>query len=469
MKLILEEDDILTFIKGITASFQPLAEVKGIKLTFGCQMNSLYAAFDKDKLEKILSNLLINAIKYTPNSLTSEKEGTIFVTVTKDLSERNKNRMIGIIIEDSGIGITHDVIKNIFNRFFTERGKLISEIPSGTGIGLALVKELVELHYGNISVESEMEKGTRFKIELPYEKEFYKNLELEISPNRSLTEGNQEQLKNLNIEIKKDDKNEEVPLILVVEDNDDMRKFILENLGYNIRILESANGRDAIKKAVNYIPDLVLTDVLMQEMDGIQLCEKIKTDERTCHIPVILLTSRSETENKIKGLNTGADDYITKPFRVAELHTRMHNLINQRKILRRKYRKEIILEPKEIKAASLDEKFLERIITIIEQNISDFEFSVEELAKKAGLSRMQLHRKINALTGQSSNDLIKSYRLNKAAKILLTKSGNISEVGYEVGFINPSYFATASRIFSAALLPNIYRNILPSKVKMFNS
>ncbi len=447
MKLILEEDGILNFIKGITASFQPLAEIKGIKLAFDCRLDSLYTAFDKDKLEKILSNLLMNAIKFTSNSLISGIEGKIFVTVSPELPEKNNNKMIEIIIEDSGIGIPQDIIKNIFDRFFTQRGNLISEIPSGTGVGLALVKELVELHFGNISVESEIKKGTRFKIELPYEKEFYKNLGLEIISSKNFTDENLEPLNSLNLEIENESKNEEISLILVVEDNEDMRKFIIESIGYNIRILESNNGRDAFKKTINYIPDLVLTDVLMQEMDGLQLCEKIKTDEKTCHIPVILLTSRSEIENKIKGLKTGADDYITKPFRIAELQTRVHNLINQRKLLRRKYRREIILEPKQVNAQSLDEKFLDRIITIVDQHISDFEFTVEDLAKIAGLSRMQLHRKINALTGQSTNELIKSYRLNKAAKILLTKSRNISEVGYEVGFNNPSYFATSFKDF----------------------
>ena len=237
-------------------------------------MDSLYTAFDKDKLEKILSNLLMNAIKFTSNSLISGIEGKIFVTVSPELPEKNNNKMIEIIIEDSGIGIPQDIIKNIFNRFFTQRGNLISEIPSGTGVGLALVKELVELHFGNISVESEIKKGTRFKIELPYEKEFYKNLGLEIISSKNFTDENLEPLNSLNLEIENESKNEEISLILVVEDNEDMRKFIIESIGYNIRILESNNGRDAFKKTINYIPDLVLTDVLMQEMDGLQLCKK---------------------------------------------------------------------------------------------------------------------------------------------------------------------------------------------------
>ncbi len=206
--------------------------------------------------------------------------------------------------------------------------------------------------------------------------------------------------------------------------------------------MNRSNGKDGLEKAFTNIPDLIISDVLMPEMNGIELCEKLKTDERTSHIPVILLTSRSSTENKVEGIETGADDYITKPFSVAELQARINNLIIQRKNLRKRYRKEFIFDAKDIAVTSADEKFLNKAFKIIDEHISDYKFSVEEFAKEIGLSRMQLHRKIHALTDQSANELIRSFRLKKSVRLLARKSGNISEVAYEVGFNNPSYFAS---------------------------
>ena len=437
INLILEEGDIITFIKGIMALFQPLAEIKNINLTFDSRFEKLTTVFDKDKLEKILSNLLINAIKFTGNSLETKRAGKVMIAISEELTVKNKFRMLNIVIEDTGIGIHPEIIENVFDRFFTKHGNLVGEISAGTGIGLALVKELVELHYGSISVESEQKKGTIFTITLPLEADFYKELNAEIDFSVSPVKPS----------IVSDTKTNESPedeksIILIIEDNNDIRNFIKENLNLPAKFLESANGLLGIEKANENIPDLIISDIVMPEMDGIELCKQIKKDEKTSHIPVILLTSRAEINNKLKGFEIGADDYITKPFSIAELQSRVNNLISQRKLLRQKYRKELILEPKDVAGTSFDESFLSRIINIIEQHISDVDFSVDILAQEANLSRMQLHRKLNAITGQSSNELIKSYRLNKAAKLLLTKSGNISEVGYEVGFNNPAYFAT---------------------------
>ena len=448
MELTLHKGDIITFIKGVSASFQPLADIKNIKLIFTSPFEDLIMLYDKDKLEKILSNLLINAVKFTGNNNETENQGIINITIPENLIDKNGYKMIEIIIEDSGIGIPSDNINNVFDRFFTKKGNLIDEISEGTGIGLSLVKELVELHQGNISVESEIKKGTKFIIQLPFDRNLYCDYKTDFHSTFNDYKENIE-VNSHPTKIEKELNRDEIPLVLIAEDNEDIRKFIKESLiqkdssgNENLTILESLNGKEALEKAIKNIPDLIISDVLMPEMDGIQFCETIKTDEKTSHIPVILLTSRSQIENKVKGLETGADDYITKPFNIAELQTRVNNLINQRKLLRQKYRKEVILEPKEVAVTSIDETFLKKIINIIDVHISDTEFSVDELAKEAGLSRMQLHRKLNALTGQTSNDLIKSYRLNKAAKLLLTKSGNISEIGYEVGFNNPAYFAT---------------------------
>lgn len=433
MKLNLGKGDIITFIKAITASFRPLAEIKNINLMLVSDSESLITFYDRDKFEKILSNLFINAIKFTD-------KGNIIVSIPNEFRFRSNKKYFEIIVEDTGIGINADNLENVFDRFFTHNNDVAQ---TGTGIGLALVKELVELHHGFISIESTLNKGTKFKIEIP----FIEHFNNEYNSNIQLPEAkNQPDYSN---DLNKSDGQSEVlagdesPLILLVEDNEDIRKFIKESIGQNFRILESINGKEGLEKAVANIPDLVISDVLMPEMDGITLCEKIKTDERTSHIPVILLTSRSEIENKVTGLETGADDYITKPFSVAELHARINNLIIQRKNLRKRYRREILFDAKDIAVTSTDEKFLNRVFQIIESHISDYDFTVEAFAKEVGLSRMQLHRKIHALTDQSANELIRSYRLKKAARLLVRKSGNISEVAYDVGFNNPSYFASS--------------------------
>ncbi|MDZ7626670.1 MAG: response regulator [Ignavibacteriaceae bacterium] len=234
---------------------------------------------------------------------------------------------------------------------------------------------------------------------------------------------------------------EEVPLILIVEDNNDMRQFIKENIQMSYKVIEAVDGEDGLNKGLENIPDLIISDVLMPKLNGYEFCTKIKTDERTSHIPVILLTSKAESNSRIKGLETGADDYLTKPFNNAELLSRIKNLIDQRKKLREKFSKEITLEPRDVVVTSTDEKFLTRVLEIVEKNLSNENFSAEDFAENVGMSKTHLNRKLNALTDVSANEFIRTYRLKKAARLLSGRSGNISEIAYEVGFSNPSYFA----------------------------
>ncbi len=342
MKLEVEIIDLIKFTKGILASFQSLAEYKNIKLEFYSDNESLELYLDKDKIEKILSNLVSNALKF------SNENGRIAVTILKN------NTKVEISVEDNGIGIGQLDIKNIFNRFYKAKS---SSIQEGTGIGLALVKELVEIHYGTISVESKLNEGTKFHIEFPIEEELYKKFlvtkkqAVEIEKKISRPQ-NIEQEEKIEDEVKAD-----APRILVVEDNKDLLKFIKENIDKQYSVFESANGKEGLEKSFNIIPDLIISDIKMPEMDGIELCREIKADERTSHIPVILLTARSTLENKIEGLETGADDYITKPFKIQELQIRINNLIEQRKKLRQRFRKEFLLEPKDVKVTSSDENF----------------------------------------------------------------------------------------------------------------
>ncbi len=392
---------------------------------------------------------------------------------------------VTIAVRDTGGGISAEHLPHVFDRFY-QAGDAYAEDSHGTGIGLALAKELVELHQGTISVESEVGKGSVFAIRLPIGKAHLQPEE--IRPNAELGMGNAELLRRDDILASSEaantysapqSKNSEIDtsefriphseidtsefrnpnsafpegtvriphseIALVVEDNPDMRAYIREILAETYDVIEAENGRVGLEKAVEIIPDIIISDVMMPEMDGIQFCEKIKTDERSSHIPVILLTAKSSGESKLEGLETGADDYLVKPFDSAELLVRMKNLIKQRRELRERFRQEITLAPENIALTSADAKFLQRIIDTVEENIDAADFGVRELSAVVGMSRSQLHRKLKALTDQPPLEFIRSIKLKRAAALLEHHTGNISEIAYQVGFSNPSYFAECFR------------------------
>lgn len=430
MKLEIGKYDVVSFIKGIVSSFQNFAEEKKISINFTSKSEKLDACFDRDKLQKIISNLLSNAIKF------NKENGIVNIVLAEKKSKGYSQLQIDV--EDNGPGMNREFQKNIFNRFYKSQGLSTFE---GTGIGLALVKELVELHFGEVEVKSVEDKGTKFKILIPVDEEFYEKKNVAIQKTITTEARVKPVEKTSEAEIIKDENSEEAPMILIVEDNNDMRHFIKENIQTNYKVIEAIDGEDGLNKALENIPDLVISDVLMPKLNGYELCSKIKTEERTSHIPVILLTSKAETNSRLKGLETGADDYLTKPFNSAELLLRIKNLIDQRKKLREKFSKEITLEPKDITINSTDEKFLTRVLEIVEKNVSNENFSAEDFAENVGMSKTHLNRKLNALTETSANEFIRTYRLKKAARLLSGKSGNISEIAYEVGFSNPSYFA----------------------------
>lgn len=234
-------------------------------------------------------------------------------------------------------------------------------------------------------------------------------------------------------------------MVLIVEDNPDMRTYIRDLMIQSYKIVEAVDGADGLAKAAETNPDIIISDVMMPNMDGFQFCEKIKTDERTSHIPVILLTARASGESKIEGLETGADDYLTKPFDATELRVRVNNLIEQRRKLRERFRREITVQPGDITVTSTDEKFLQRAINIVEENISDSDFNIDRFCSEIGMSRPTLNRKLRALTGLSTNEFIRTLRLKRASQLLQKKSATIVEIAYEVGFSNPSYFAECFR------------------------
>jgi signal transduction histidine kinase/DNA-binding response OmpR family regulator len=442
MKLETREQDIIPLLKGLVLSFTSLAERKKIILKFESKEENIKVFVDKDKIEKIINNILSNAFKFTPEG------GEIDVKVLKLKKE------VEIIVKDTGIGIPEERIEKIFDRFYQVDGSSTRE-GEGTGIGLALTKELVELHKGFIGVESREGEGTTFKIEIPLGKEHLKNEEIvkkenpkeetmaleksDIISGIEIAEENSVINKIMDTDLSGE--NEGKPLLLIVEDNFDVRNYIISNLEEDYKIHEAADGVEGFTKSVENFPDLIISDVMMPKMDGFELCEKLKTDERTSHIPIILLTAKATSENKIEGYETGADDYIMKPFDAKELLARIKNLINQRKQLRKHFQKEGIFNLENKKIISVDKKFLEKAVKVINENISDTSFGVELFASNLAISRAALHKKLIALIGEPPSELIKRIRLSKAGILLKNKTGNISEIALEVGFNNPAYFS----------------------------
>jgi signal transduction histidine kinase/ligand-binding sensor domain-containing protein/DNA-binding response OmpR family regulator len=434
MKLRTNPINYIPLLKALTLSFASYAERKRIILKFNATEDEVIVYLDKDKIEKIITNILSNAFKFTPEG------GRIIVNLSKD------DKYVNTIISDTGIGIPKEKISKIFDRFYQVDGSHTRE-QEGTGIGLALTKELVELHKGKIEVESEESKGTTFTVRIPLGKEHLKPEEI-CETEQVYDKEKERPVYYEEIESKSDHRvgieffeNESLPLLLIVEDNSDVRNYIKDNLKKDYRILEAVDGEDGWNKSIEQIPDLIVSDVMMPKMDGFKLCEKLKTDERTSHIPVILLTAKAAKEDKLEGYETGADEYIMKPFEPDELRARIKNLIEQRKRLHEHFQKKGIFELNQAKITSVDKKFLKKAFDLIHQKISDSSFNVEAFAENIGISRSVLHKKIVSLAGEPPVEFIRRIRLNKSLELIERKFGNLSEIALEVGFNNPAYFS----------------------------
>jgi signal transduction histidine kinase/ligand-binding sensor domain-containing protein/DNA-binding response OmpR family regulator len=432
MKLETREQDIVPLLKGLVLSFSSLADLKKIKLDFNTTQDGIDIYLDKDKIEKIINNILTNAFKFTPEG------GKIEVSVEKKVNE------VEIKISDNGIGIPEENMDKIFDRFYQVDGSHTRE-QEGTGIGLALTKELVELHKGKIEVESETGKGTTFIVRIPLGKEHLKPEEITEEktekknqipidePELIVETNNRKEKTDIDVFLETDK-----PLLLVVEDNSDVRKYIISHLEDNYRIQEAVDGEDGLKQAFNHIPDLIISDIMMPKMDGFELCNKLKTDERTSHIPIIMLTAKATSHDKISGYEIGADDYVMKPFDATELKVRVKNLIELRRKLQEKFRSADFALPTEL--SSIDEQFMKRVLKTINEHISEEEFSIDELGKEVAMSRQHLHRKLKAISGKSPSLFIRSVKLAKAKKLIMERKGTISEISFLVGFGSPAYF-----------------------------
>lgn len=455
MKLQAAPLDIISFLRGITASFEQMARGKKQELVFHTDGESISLYFDVEKLEDVFGNLLSNALKFTPEG------GKVTVSV-KRIEEQEEDFLSGsleISVQDTGIGIPKEQLSHIFDRFYQVDSK--KQKHKGTGIGLALTRELVDLHYGKIDVNSRVgeNSGTQFILRFPLGKDHLKPDEIAaLSKVGSIphTVGKEKILKPQGIETvsmenewevewKEDEvieKETETHTVLVVEDNPDMRKFIRHSIGKpHYTIVEAEDGREGIEKAQTVMPDLIISDIMMPEVDGYELCRTLKENFKTSHIPIILLTAKASERSIVEGLETGADDYITKPFNTTILTTRIKNLIDLRRQLQEKIQRQMLLQPVEIKVSSIDRKFLDKLLEIIEANLDDPDLNVEALSEKMDISRVTLNKKIHALTGEKANEFIRSYRLKRAMQLLKENFGTVLDVAMEVGFSSPSYFS----------------------------
>ncbi len=452
MKLDVHPGDIIEFMRKITASFASLAEAQKINFQVQSPAGTLWTYFDEDKLEKVLNNLLSNAFKFTPPS--GEITISLRLKTASNVNSRPDKAYVQteFLVRDSGAGIPAEQLGLIFDRFYQVDNSLTRE-QEGTGIGLALTRELVELHQGTISVSSEVGKGTQFSVLLPLELLQSNQLDAqkkiavesrEVSPTVHAEELSNGTASSSALVENEGDTDASIPLVLVVEDNNDLRHFLrqclAEETNFPCRVIEAANGKDGYELAMAQIPDLIISDIMMPKIDGVQLCHMLKNDKRTDHIPIILLTAKASGESKIEGLEIGADDYLTKPFQEFELLARIKNLIEGRRKLRDRFSREITLQPASIPMTSMDEKLLQHVMKIMEEHMSDSNFGVEAFGREAGMSRTQLHRKLKALTDQSPGDFIRIMRLKRAAELLNNQVGSIAEVAFMVGFNDPSYF-----------------------------
>ena len=420
---------VFRFVKEIAKSFVPLAEAKAITYQIDIPECDLVFQLDPDKLDKIVYNLLSNAFKFTPQN------GTVSIRVAID-----HHNEIQLMVSDNGIGIPHHLQGKIFNRFYQVDASQTRQYE-GTGIGLAIAKELVELFKGNIEVTSALGEGSTFKVNLPTLLPFEAETDIAESIGAEVIERETYQPDASLDSIPDVAGHDDRPLVLMVEDNIDLIRYVKTELSEQFNIIEARNGEEGLSIAQKRIPDLIVSDIMMPIMDGVTLIKNLRGDDRTSHIPIMLLTARDDAEMKVKGFEMGAEQYLVKPFEIDELSARIKSLLGQRERLRKKYSQEFTLQPSDIPLKNRDMIFLDKLVKIVEQNLTNETFAVEDLQNEIGMSRMQLHRKLRALTNQSTSDFIRSIKLKRAAQILRQPGVQIAEAAYLSGFNHTSYFS----------------------------
>lgn len=433
LELVLSRSNLKEQITEWNNAFQPVALKKHIKFTFETDEKISYSMpMDIEKMERIYFNLLSNAFKFTPEN------GKVKVHLSS--FEKERTPFIRLCVSDTGIGISAEHIRNIFDRFYK-----IDLHHSGSGIGLALAKAFTELHGGTIQVESNPNSGTIFTVEIPMKQPDFVESETPAILHDAVTNQQKESIPLSPAEefaMAEEETgqvlNPDKETILIIDDNADIREYVRSLLHNTYTVLEAIDGRDGLRKAMKYVPDVIICDVMMPVMDGIECCEHLKNELQTSHIPVILLTACSLDEQRIKGFESGADSYIAKPFNSKVLEVRVHNLIENRKRMKQFFGDNTTLAKESI--SDIDKSFIERFKKLIEDNLSNSELNVEELGRSMGMSRVQLYRKVKSLTNYAPNELLRIARLKKATSLLSSSDMTIAEITYEVGFTSPSYF-----------------------------
>lgn len=437
ISLSTSEGDVVAFVQETVHSFAELSDKKNIPLSFNSGVQELQVSFDRDKLEKILFNLLSNAFKFTP------AHGRIAVELNSFDNDSSSAgiKILELKVKDTGIGIAKEKHKKVFERFYRDvvPGNLMNQ---GSGIGLAITSEFVKAHGGIITLDSAPNAGSCFTVTIPV-KEICQGSEAagvkKYSESRyagaTETDVAEESIKPQKAALAAN-----LPVVLVVEDNDDFRFYLKDSLKSYFTILEANDGKEGWQKALSYLPDLIVSDLMMPEMNGIEFCKKINKDARTAHIPFVLLTAHASEEKKLKGLDIGANDYVTKPFNFDMLLSRIRNLITQRELLQKVFERKISVQTCEEDVVSLDDKLIQKAIKYVEENLSDTDLSVESLSRELGISRVHLYKKMVAITGQSPVEFIRKIRLRHAAQLLEKSQLTVAEVAYKVGFNNPKYF-----------------------------
>ena len=427
-QLNIKEIDLKAFFKELCIPFYQYAEEKNIKFQLSVPNNCETGWVDANKLEIILYNTLSNAFKHAKDK----------IDINIDLDEKDERLIIKI--KDNGKGINEEELTKIFENFYQINDD--TSATSGTGIGLAITKNLIDVHRGDITVKSEPNVYTIFNIIIPIVKSFYDDLDISsLDYETVLIDNTSENELILNTDTL-DDISKNKPILLIIEDHFEIRNLIKNNFANHFKIFTSTNGLEGKEKAFKIIPDIIISDIMMPKLNGLKLCKILKSDSRTSHIPIILLTARGSHTFKIEGFEYGADDYVTKPFNIDILTIRVKNLIKSRQILREKFKKETLINPKDIAINDVDEVFIEKVIGIIEKNISNSKFSVADFAISIGMSHSVLYRKTLAITGQTITEFIKSIRLTKAEELILKSNYHINKISDMTGFSNPSYFST---------------------------
>ena len=449
MKVLVEKTDLIPLIEKVMVSFRLIAEEKKIDYRLQTELKSIYAWIDRDKFEKIFFNLISNAFKYTP----TEK------AITIEVSSQTDKVIISVV--DEGIGIEPGKLRSLFQRF--ETLARYNMLQPSSGIGLSLVKEMVDMHHGTIEVTSEPGVGSRFTVTLPLQKEVFEQdgqVEFILNDSQSSTPHPIDSMKTpeeTEAENKEEMENNADPdslSILVVEDNEELKSFLKSILSDSYTVITASNGEEGLLHAIEDIPDLIISDVMMPVMDGLDMIKQIKENNNICHIPIIVLSAKASLDDRIAGLEQGIDDYITKPFSATYLKTRIASLLRQRKSLQEIYMAKLTegkniavaetldtLTPSQPQITPYDEQFMQKVMEFMEEQMDNAELTIDEFAEKLMLSRTIFYRKLKSIIGLTPVDFIREIRIKRAVQLIDSGEYNFSQVAYMTGFNDPKYFS----------------------------